>query len=404
MTVTSVHRPLSPMREDLSTVHERFMQLRDELTAEVLEAEERVTGALIALVAGQHMAMIGAPGVAKTYLVDRLVGRITGVNYYAEGMKKMMPTEEVLGPVSIQGLKEDRWHRVSTGMLPEADVALIDEFTRTSDAVLNSMLEMLNERRYKNGAVKGPVPLSTAFLCANSFPTGESEHDLEAFWDRVVMRFEVEAPRDPATWKAIARMRHVDHPTPVLSWEDVLVAKAAALALPFTDDAYDAIDEIRRELADAGITMSPRRCRQAQYVAAAFAWLEAADEVRPEHCAQLVHMLWDVPEQRREVTRRVYSVVAPGISDALELSDGVQELIDELDNVLALDPSEWTSQLNELHAKTGSQKAQLDEFLRTATGKAAELAQAASRQLVGCQVRLMKDGYKIDLADVAGLT
>lgn len=382
---------------------QKFHKLRDELNTEILESSERINGALIALVAGEHMAMVGAPGVAKTYLVDRLVGRITGVNYYAETMKKMMPPEEAIGPVSITRLKNDEWHRVTTGMLPEADVALVDEFTRTSDGILNSLLEMLNERRFKNGATKAPVPLSTAFLCSNSFPTGESEHDLEAFWDRVVMRFIVEAPVEQATWRAIARMRHTEFPAPVLSWEDVLEAKAQARALPFAEDTWDAIDEIRRNLVEVGITMSPRRCRQAQFVAAAWAWLEGADEVLPEHCVPLMHMLWDEPTQCRQVEREVTAVVAPGVRAALAIGDAVQELVDAVQTVLAMEPSERAPQLNELQFKNKAQKSEINAFLATAIGKAAEIVQLADAQLLAAQLRLLKEGFNLDFEDIAGL-
>ena len=44
--------------------------------------------------------------------------------------------EELFGPVSLSGLKEDRYRRVTTGMLPEADFVFLDEIFRGSSAVI----------------------------------------------------------------------------------------------------------------------------------------------------------------------------------------------------------------------------------------------------------------------------
>lgn len=402
-TPTSTPTPDADQVDCGTTLHAKFIQLRDALRGEVLEADDRIDGALIALVAGEHMAMIGPPGTAKTFLVDRLVMRIADVGFFSELMRKTMPPETVYGQVSIKGMKEDEWRYVTKGFLPEADLALLDEFVRTSDAINNGLLTILNERRFRNGADMMACPLSTAFLCANSLPIGESEHDLEAFWDRVVMRFIVELPKDRATWKAIARMRHDPNPAVVMSWADVLEAKAQARALPVTEAAFDAIDDIRLKLAEVGITMSPRRCRQAQFVAAAWAWLQGAPEVLPEHCEQLAHMLWDEPEQRAEVERRVSVVVAPGYHEALDLSDGVQELIARMEAALVRTTSDRISVLNEIHDKSVDHKDDITRFLETATGRAARTASAALRQLTTAQFRMMDVGYGVNLAELMEL-
>lgn len=400
MTSTAL-KAVSPTTD---LIRAKFTALRVALCSEILEADERVDGAMVALVAGQHLAMIGPPGTAKTYLYTRLAKRITGTRNYHELMRKTMPPELVFGTQSIVAMKNDEPVRfITTGMLPEADLACLDEFPRTSDAINNGLLMILNEREFKNGAETVHVPLSTAFLCANSLPTGDVEHDLEAFWDRVVMRFMVEFPADRATWRAIIAMRHESNPAALLDWSEVLTAQSEASALPVTDECIDAIDEIRFRLHAEGILVTPRRCRQAQYVCAAWAWLQGASEVRAEHGEMLSHMLWDVPEQRAVVDRIVSEVVSPELRKARTIADTVQGFDETLKAVLAKDMASRTAEVNELFDKFGAQREELDSFIPTIVGaRAQRTADAASRQLDAMQIQLV-DGMGVKLSNLRNL-
>src|SRR5437762_3209599 len=54
--------------------------------------------------------------------------------------------EELFGPVSVAGLKEDRFRRITSGQLPEADGCFLDEVFKGSSAILNTLLRLLHER------------------------------------------------------------------------------------------------------------------------------------------------------------------------------------------------------------------------------------------------------------------
>ena len=50
--------------------------------------------------------------------------------------------------------------RQTRGYLPEADVAFVDEIFKANSAILNSLLTLLNERLFDNGADRLAVPLT----------------------------------------------------------------------------------------------------------------------------------------------------------------------------------------------------------------------------------------------------
>ena len=64
-------------------------------------------------------------------LLDALLAW-TGGRKFSILLTKFSVPEEVFGPVSITGLKEDRYVRVTTGKLPEADCAFVDEIFKAS--------------------------------------------------------------------------------------------------------------------------------------------------------------------------------------------------------------------------------------------------------------------------------
>ena len=114
---------------------------------------------LTAIIANEHVLLVGPPGCAKSLMLDAILSWTGGIKF-AILLTKFSVPEEVIGPVSLTGLKEDRYVRITTGKLPEADFAFIDETFKGSSAILNSLLKILNERAFDAGdGVVRTVPL-----------------------------------------------------------------------------------------------------------------------------------------------------------------------------------------------------------------------------------------------------
>jgi MoxR domain in the MoxR-vWA-beta-propeller ternary systems len=65
-------------------------------------------------------------------------------------LTKFSTPEELFGPISLKALEQDRYARVVTDKLPEAQFAFVDEVFKANSSILNSLLAAMNERVFHN--------------------------------------------------------------------------------------------------------------------------------------------------------------------------------------------------------------------------------------------------------------
>ncbi len=318
----------SPSR---SPLQDKFLAARGELAAALVERDEEVDLVLTGLVAGEHVLLVGPPGTAKSLLLDSVARWMTGRRFTALLTKFTQP-DELFGPVSLAGLKEDRFVRVTTGRLPEAEFVYLDEVFKGSSAILNTLLRVLNERTFDDGGgVARPVPLRLCVASSNEWPSAfEGGKELAAVFDRFAFR---KAVRPVASGDGRKRLLWADDLTPALSATvtpaEVDRARAEAAEVPWSGDAKEALEAVLRELARDGVRPGDRRQRKAVGAARAYAWLSGSERVEPEHLEVLQAVLWDDPEEQPGVCARAISRVAnpPGMR--------VTGLLVEVEGVLA---------------------------------------------------------------------
>ena len=114
-----------------SPIQEKFLTTRRELSAALIERDEEIDLVLTALIAQEHPLLVGPPGTAKSLLLDSLMQWMHGKKFTVL-LTKFSTPEELFGPISVAGLKEDRYRRITTGKLPETDGAFIDEIFKAS--------------------------------------------------------------------------------------------------------------------------------------------------------------------------------------------------------------------------------------------------------------------------------
>lgn len=267
---------------------------------------------LIALgaVAGEHVLVLGPPGTAKSQAVRHVARGFSG-NYFEYLLGRFTEPSELFGTVNLRKLRDGVVETETTNMLPEAEIAFLDEVFLGSTAILNTLLALLNERTFRRGHTDIRVPLRVCVGAANSLPVDES---LAAFADRFLLRLFVEPVPDAqledlleAGWSLETR---AEPRTASIEQIDALaeVARAADLTAvrPHLAHAF-------RVLRSAGVELSDRRMVKVQRLIAAAAALDARS-------TPTVADLWPI----------IYAV--PTAEGQQQARDALRETLDASDN------------------------------------------------------------------------
>jgi MoxR-like ATPase len=279
----------------------------------LVEREALVELVALAAVAGEHLLVIGPPGTAKSEAVRR-VARALGGQVFEYLLGRFTEPSEIFGPVDLRRLKEGVVETQTAGMLPEAEVAFLDEIFLGSTAILNTLLALLNERTFRRGATRMRVPLRVCVGASNALPDDEA---LAAFGDRFLLRAFLDPIPDPRLEELLeggwslgtgetgrrATMEHLDA---------LATAVARADVAPVRPHLAHAIRVLRR----AGITLSDRRAVKAQRLVAAAAVM--AGRAQPTE-ADLWPLVVAVPTREGQAAARdaLREVLARSENDAL---------------------------------------------------------------------------------------
>lgn len=298
----------------------KLPKLRSDLIAKFPERKDVIDGALCAVLAGEHVLLLGPPGTAKSALA-RAIAQAFGGSYFERLLTKFSTPEELFGAVSLKALEQDRFLRVTAGKLPEAEFAFVDEVFKANSAILNALLSLVNERIFHNDGAPLSCPLVTLFGASNELPEGR---ELEALFDRFLLRFDVGYLLQAASLRAILL---APDPTPsvAMTMSDLRQAQAEAAKVKISDATVDALLAIRDACRTEGIVASDRRWKKSLKLAQASACLAGEKQTTPEDLAILTNSLWREPKERPKIARLVGKLSDPAGTQAQEILDAARE-------------------------------------------------------------------------------
>jgi MoxR-like ATPase len=366
-------------------MHKHFMQLRSELNSAFPERRDVIDGALAAVLAGEHVLLLGPPGTAKSALV-RAIAQAFGGSYFERLLTKFSTPEELFGPVSLKGLENDHFVRVTTGKLPEAEFAFIDEVFKSNSAVLNSLLAIANERLFHNDGTAVRCPLVSLFGASNELPEGK---ELEALFDRFLLRFDVTYLLVASNVRAVLSGGEPAIATK-LTMNDLRRAQAEVMAVKVTDETIDALLAMRDACRAEGITASDRRWKKSLGVVRASAWLAGEKKTSPEDLGILVDSLWREPKDRPKVARIVGQLSDPASMQAVEIVDAAREIATKVAALKSGDRKAYVGQAAQAIEQFAAQQGKLGELTKSAGRRAQATIRDAIAEIQGLHAELAR--------------
>lgn len=286
---------------------EKLTAIRNELKSQYLERDEVIDGTLIALLTGNHMLLIGPPGTAKSQLVSEVCKKISSAQYFQWLLTKFTAPEELFGAVSLKGLENDEYRRVTNGKLPEAHIVFLDEVFKASSSILNTLLTVMNERIYYNGTEISEIPLISMFGASNELPSEEDE--LEALYDRFLLRYVVDYIKEDFRFLKLLQGENSDTSESLISQEELNHCKSQAQEVGVDSNILKLIGRIRTELKKKGISPSDRRYKQSISVLKARSYIDGRSEVSEEDLRFLENVYWRDPGEKTEIQSVIHQVI-----------------------------------------------------------------------------------------------
>lgn len=322
-----------------SSISERMKKLLEYLKQGLYGKEEAVRLALLSAVANESIFFMGPPGTAKSMISRRIAAAFNqfykdelfnteGGGYFEYLMNEFSTPDEICGPVDLNALNEkpSRYERLTAGYLPTSQVAFLDEIWKSGPAILNTLLTIINEKKYHNGNKVEKVPLISLAAASNELPPEDGS--LEALWDRFILRVFVNPVTDKDDFFNVVddenekktekekfeqqKNLYKQYSKYLLKTEEVKAWEEKINKVELGDTIKNVIQAIRQELKALNeqenrkesdyYYVSDRRWKKIVHILKTCAFLNGRDSVDLMDCSLIEYAIWKNESQHNEVS------------------------------------------------------------------------------------------------------
>lgn len=351
--------------------HDRIEKLLKVLGSGLYEKETAVKLGLLTALAGESMFMLGAPGCAKSMITRRIKEAFStddkdGVKYFETLLNQFTTPEEVFGNISLKALngelpdengnKKEEYRRLTEGMLPEADIAFLDEIWKASPAILNTLLTIVNERKFHNGSKVMNVPLKALFAASNELPA--KGKGLEALYDRFIFRLPVDFIKSEEKFFEMINSSSKedfsisDEDKKILITNEELKNWASEIdKVKLSEVSKEVISAIRKEMQVQNAKMceedkangemfeiGDRRWKKIAHILKTSAFINDREEVDLMDCSLIEYCIWGTEKQQKKAREIVEKCLK---ENGISCDSAIEDIEDEIENFDSKITDEW---------------------------------------------------------------
>ena len=352
--------------------HDRIATLKNALSEGLYEKDAALRLALLAAIAGESIFFLGAPGCAKSMLARRIAKAFKAdgdgsLQYFETLLNQFSTPEDVFGNISLKALNgeledgKEEYRRLTENMLPEADIAFLDEIWKASPAILNTLLTIINERKFHNGSKVMEVPLKALLAASNELPA--KNRGLEALYDRFILRLPIGFIQNEDSFFDMVEGSSSEFELSdeikklQISNEDLESWKTQIDTVQLSEEARAVISAIRKELTAQNETLSEedkaagesfaigdRRWKKIVRILKTSAFLNDRTEVDLMDCQLIEYCIWSTEKQQKKVRQIVETCIQ---QNGLDCDTAIDDINDEIEEFQARVEQNWFKTVQE---------------------------------------------------------
>lgn len=300
--------------------------IKSELNALFPERENVINGLLTAVIAGEHVLLLGPPGTGKSLLSKTFSDSISLDSYFQLLMTKFTTPEEIFGPIKFSSLKVDKYEREMTGYCQSKRVWFLDEIWKAGSSILNCLLTAMQERTFRNGTSDIRLPLLTVVAASNEYPSD----DLNAMFDRFSQKFWVEYLSEKGFQKLCANSGKEVKTKCKLLEEDFEDLENIMSSMTFSSDNFDRLQNIKKAAEAEGFTASDRTWMKSVKLIKAQAIVNGRQEIKSKDFVIISNMIWKKHTDFAALKSLISNAADPYAARLESLGDGIVAALKDL--------------------------------------------------------------------------